>query len=430
MEAQRAVSRSGSTDRNGRGRNPDQRSRKVSQDKRKKKNSSLSGHLNAVSLPALQRNYHFSFDFTLIFIVAILLVFGLIMVYSSSSYSASLLDDGDPAFYLKRQFVAMIGGIIAMFVCAQIRREHWYKVALFAYGFALFMVLITPIVGKEINHAKRWIYIGPISIQPSELMKIGVILLLSRMIADRGRMKLVSFRGVLPIMGTAAIPAAMVWILTSNLSSGIIVFGIAFIMLFVASPNYKVYLLIVGSIIGSVCLLVWYAQNYSLDFLGYRGARIVSWLNPAADSSGSGFQTLQALYAIGSGGFAGKGLGHSMQKLGFLPEAQNDMIFSIICEELGLVGAITIMVLFLALIIKIIGIASRVDDLFEMMIVTGVAAHMALQVLFNIAVVTNTIPNTGISLPFISYGGSAVLCQLAEIGMVLGIERRSARKNL
>ena len=367
-----------------------------------------------------------SFDFTLLFIVAILLAFGSIMLYSSSSYSAALLPDGDSAFYLKRQLLAVVAGIFGMFTLSRVPIKFYSVIALPSYFFSMGLVCLVPFIGREINHAKRWIYVGPISIQPSELMKIGVILLLAKWISEHGRREMGTPKGIWQVIGIAGLPAALVWKLTSNLSSGIIIFGIGFIMLFVAGPTYKEYLGLCGLGVLGISGLVWFAKNHSLSFLGYRGTRIVSWINPAADASGAGFQTLQALYAIGSGGVGGKGLGQSMQKLGFLPEAQNDMIFSIICEELGMIGAFTIMVLFLALIIKLVGIASQTRELFSMLIVTGVLAHMALQVLFNIAVVTNTIPNTGISLPFISYGGSAVLCQLAEIGIVLGIERQQS----
>ena len=193
-------------------------------------------------------------------------------------------------------------------------------------------------------------------------------------------------------------------------------------MLFVASPEYKKFFLlgIAGAAAGTgvVYIITRMASSEKLDF---RGERILAWLDPEAYASGKGFQTLQALYAIGSGGIFGKGLGQSMQKLGFIPEAQNDMIFSIICEELGLFGAIAIILLFLLLIWRFMIVANNAPDLFGALLVVGVMGHIAIQVILNIAVVTNTIPNTGISLPFISYGGSSVMFLLIEIGLVLSV---------
>ncbi len=208
------------------------------------------------------------------------------------------------------------------------------------------------------------------------------------------------------------------------MSSAIIVFGIAALMLFVASPEYKKFIIMGVGGMAALALLVFAISQASMtEGMGFRSERILAWLNPEAHSSDKGFQTVQALYAIGSGGILGKGLGQSMQKLGFLPEAQNDMIFSIICEELGLFGAIAIILMFLLLIWRFMVIASNATDLFGALLVVGVMGHIAIQVILNIAVVTNTIPNTGISLPFISYGGSAVMFLLIEIGMVLSVAK-------
>ena len=195
-------------------------------------------------------------------------------------------------------------------------------------------------------------------------------------------------------------------------------------MLFVASPEYKRFIGIgvTGATLAAV-FVIFLTRMDSMEGLGFRSNRILAWLNPENYSSGTGFQTLQSLYAIGSGGIFGKGLGQSMQKLGFLPEMQNDMIFSIICEELGLFGGICIIMMFILLIWRLMIIASNASDLFGALLVVGVMAHIAIQVILNIAVVTNTIPNTGISLPFISYGGSSVMFLLIEIGLVLSVGR-------
>ena len=223
----------------------------------------------------------------------------------------------------------------------------------------------------------------------------------------------------------------LVWKVTENMSSAIIIFGIAVLMLFVSCPDYKRFIFL-GLVGVAACALIVYviANAGSTDSLGVRGTRILAWLDPEAYASGKGFQTLQALYAIGSGGILGKGLGQSMQKLGFLPEAQNDMIFSIICEELGLFGAISILIMFILLIWRFMVIANNAPDLFGALLVVGVLGHIAIQVILNVAVVTNTIPNTGITLPFISYGGSAVMFLLIENGIVLSVGRGIRLKDL
>jgi len=223
----------------------------------------------------------------------------------------------------------------------------------------------------------------------------------------------------------------MVWKITSNMSSAIIIMGIAILMLFVASPDYKKFIIMALGVIAAAAVVVFVIVNMANgDGLDFRGERILAWLDPEAYADGKGFQTLQALYAIGSGGIWGKGLGQSMQKLGFIPEAQNDMIFSIICEELGLFGAVAIILMFIMLIWRLMVIANNAPDLFGALLVVGVLGHIAIQVILNIAVVTNTIPNTGISLPFFSYGGSSVMFLLIEIGLVLNVAKRIQLKEM
>lgn len=217
--------------------------------------------------------------------------------------------------------------------------------------------------------------------------------------------------------------AAMVYLITSNLSSAIIIMGISVLMVFVASPDYKKFVLMVLAVIAAAAIVIVMTVNAGDSLEGFRSERILAWLDPESYAQGKGFQTLQALYAIGSGGIWGKGLGQSMQKLSFIPEAQNDMIFSIICEELGLFGAIAIILMFIMLLWRMMIVANNAKDLFGAMLVVGVMGHIAIQAVLNIAVVTATIPNTGISLPFISYGGSSVLFLLIEIGLVLSVAR-------
>ena len=370
------------------------------------------------------------FDYTLLFIVLFLLGFGLVMLYSTSSYEASM-EMGDSAYYLKKQVASTVLGLIVMMVIANIPYHFWERFAFLGYvvSVVLILLVLTPL-GIEANGARRWINVFGISLQPAEVAKLAMILFLASLVCKMGR-SIRTPKGFM-IMLAAPLPiCAEVYLVTKNLSSAIIIFGIAVLMVFVSSPDYKKFILIGLAGIAVCALAVYLIVNAAdSDSLSFRGGRILAWLDPEAYADGKGFQTLQALYAIGSGGIWGKGLGQSMQKLGFLPEAQNDMIFSIICEELGLFGATAVMLLILLLIWRFMVIANNVSDLFGAMLVVGVMGHIAIQVILNIAVVTNTIPNTGISLPFISYGGSSVLFLLAEMGLVLSVGRGIKLKDL
>lgn len=376
-----------------------------------------------------QGQSEYFFDYSLLFIVLFLLGFGLVMLYSTSSYEAAQ-DYGSSTFYLEKQLKATILGLAAMMVVANIPYHFWKK--FYGLGYVVSVVLLGLIIpfGHESGGAKRWFRIGGLSIQPSEIAKLCMILFLAVMICKMGK-SIRSWKGFIAVMLMPLPVVFMVWKITSNLSSAIIIMGIAVLMVFVASPDYKKFILmgVVGA--AGVALVVFLIVNAaSADGLNYRGERVLAWLDPEAYVSDTGYQTLQALYAIGSGGIWGKGLGQSMQKLGFIPEAQNDMIFSIICEELGLFGAVAIILMFVMLIWRLMVIANNAPDLFGALLVVGVMGHMAIQVILNIAVVTNTIPNTGISLPFISYGGTAVLFQLAEIGLVLNVAKRIQLKEV
>ena len=370
------------------------------------------------------------FDYTLLFIVLFLLGFGLVMLYSTSSYEASM-EMGDSAYYLKKQVASTVLGLIVMMVIANIPYHFWERFAFLGYvvSVVLILLVLTPL-GIEANGARRWINVFGISLQPAEVAKLAMILFLASLVCKMGR-SIRTPKGFM-IMLAAPLPiCAEVYLVTKNLSSAIIIFGIAVLMVFVSSPDYNKFILIGLAGIAVCALAVYLIVNAAdSDSLSFRGGRILAWLDPEAYADGKGFQTLQALYAIGSGGIWGKGLGQSMQKLGFLPEAQNDMIFSIICEELGLFGATAVMLLFLLLIWRFMVIANNASDLFGAMLVVGVMGHIAIQVILNIAVVTNTIPNTGISLPFISYGGSSVLFLLAEMGLVLSVGRGIKLKDL
>lgn len=378
-----------------------------------------------------QKNGESFMDYSLLFIVLFLVGFGMVMVFSSSSYEANIRL-GDSTRYLRQQLFASILGLIAMMVVANIPYHFWERFAVPAYiGSVVLILLIIPF-GYSSGGATRWLYIGPISLQVAEVAKLGMILFLSSLIVTLGK-GIRTNKGFMLVLLSPAPVAAMIYFITNNLSSAIIVMAIAVLMLFVSCPDYKRFFLlglIVLAVAAAVIFYVVQTAEAHVDDLDFRGARILAWLDPEAFSDDTAFQTIQALYAIGSGGVLGKGLGQSMQKRGFLPEAQNDMIFSIICEELGLFGGIAVIIMFLLLIWRLMIIANNAPDLYGALLVVGVLGHIAVQVILNIAVVTNTIPNTGISLPFISYGGSSVMFLLIEIGLTLSVAKGIRLKDL
>ncbi len=346
-------------------------------------------------------------DYTLLAIVFLLVAVGLVILYSTSAYNGDVKFH-DSFYYLKKQVFATILGLVMMFWVAGIDYHVWQQFAAVCYLAAVGLSIAVMLFGKEYNGSKRWLSLGPFSFQPSEFAKVALIIFLSwivtkhaKTIAKTGTM----FRIVLwmlPIVGLVG---------TSNMSTAIIILGIGVVLVFVASPRYAQF---VGmGVLGCAFMGIFLALE------SYRLERLAIWRNP--ENYEKGYQTLQGLYAIGSGGLFGTGLGNSVQKLGFVPEAQNDMIFSIICEELGLVGAAFIVFLFLILIWRFFLIATHSRDLFGALIASGAMAHMMIQVILNIAVVTNTIPNTGITLPFISYGGTSVVFLLIEMGLVLSV---------
>lgn len=370
-------------------------------------------------------------DYSLLFIVLFLLAFGLVMLFSTSSYEAASEFDGDSAYYLKRQLIFTVLGLVLMAVVSRIPYIWWKRMSIPLFLFSIGLILLIIPFGVEAGGAKRWLKIPgvPFQLQPAEVAKIGVIVFSALLIEKIGRRGITKLRGfILPLI-PAGIVAVMLWKITDNLSSAIIIAAIVLGMLFVACPDYKPFAAMAAALVVAGIAVVWYivnsADQNSLDF---RGERILAWLDPQAYASGKGYQTIQALYAIGSGGIFGKGLGQSMQKLGFIPEAQNDMIFSIICEELGIFGAVCIMLMFVLLIWRFVMIANNADDFYGGMLVVGTLSQIAVQVILNIAVVTNTIPNTGVTLPFISYGGSSVVILLIEIGMVMSVARGAVQE--
>lgn len=363
------------------------------------------------------------FDYSMLIIVLFLVVFGLVMVYSTSSYSA-MIKTGDSAYYFKKQMQATAIGLVGMFAVTMIDYHIWYKFKWIAYiGSLITVVLVLTPLGMEFNGARRWIGIAGFSVQPAEIVKLAIIIMLAAFISYSGN-KMKSFRNNLVFCLMAGLAGGMIFIITKNMSSAIIILGIAYVMLMIGNskPKWLIIATIVG-LLAVVAFLIYFFGNVS-SAEHFRFRRLLAWRNPEDYASTVGMQTLQALYALGSGGFFGKGLGQSIQKLGFLPEAQNDMVFSIICEELGLFGGICLIIMFMLLIWRFMVIANNAPDLFGSMLVVGVMAHISIQVVLNVAVVTNLIPNTGVTLPFISYGGTSVLFLLVEMGIVLNVSRQ------
>lgn len=360
------------------------------------------------------------YDYSLLFAIVFLTIFGLVMIYSASSYTAQLNHDGNAAYFMTRQGAIAMGGFVLMVMVSKMD-YHWYaRFSGLAILISWVLMIAVSLVGREVNGKKRWLGVGPISFQPTELVKITVIVAMAALITRIGKdvdRPAGIARAILITIPLAGIVAA------NNLSSGIIIAGIGFVMMFVASRKILIY----GGCVALGAIIMVFAGPIG-NFLTkikvlkpYQLTRINVWLDPEAYPTTGGYQVLQGLYAIGSGGLFGKGLGESIQKLGFVPEAQNDMIFSIICEELGLFGAVSVILIFLFMIYRFMLIAGNAPDLLGALLVVGVLGHIAIQVILNIAVVTNTIPNTGITLPFISYGGTSVLFLMMEMGMVLSV---------
>jgi len=353
----------------------------------------------------------------LLFMTVAIALFGILMIYSASSFTASTSRFGDPFRFVAQQLKGLILGVAAMLLISNLDYRELYLrkingVYLF-YGLCLIMqtAVLIPGVGIEHNGARRWLNVG-VEFQPSEFTKIGVILFVAYAVY-KSRRSLDDFWGFFKLM--IYIAPAIVLIGKENLSTAIIVTVIAVGMCFVASKRKKYFIL---------CGLAGFglAAAYAMIGGGFRAGRITSWLD--IENSEGGYQILQGLYAIASGGITGSGLGQSMQKLGYIPEAYNDMIFAVICEELGIVGAVLVMGAFLVLLWRIVMIACNAPDIFGSMICVGSMIHIAIQVLFNIAVVTNTIPSTGVPLPLISYGGTACAIMMLELGLVLGVSRQ------
>lgn len=348
-------------------------------------------------------------DSIMLTLVLILAVFGLIILLSASEYNGRVRFN-DSAYYFKKQLFATSLGLGAMYMVSSVDYRFFVRLAPAAYLLSMLLSTAVLLFGQEINGSKRWLNLGPLSFQPSEFAKVAVVLFLTWQI-EKARKRTDGFwfmcrtmLTLLPIVGLVG---------SNNLSTAIIILGIGVILIFAASPRYMQFIALGEAGIGFIAIFL-AAESYRLE-------RLAIWREP--EKYEKGFQTIQGLYAIGSGGLFGRGIGNSIQKLGFVPEAQNDMIFSIICEEMGLAGATILILIFALLLWRLCIISMHCQELSGTLLAAGIMGHLAIQVILNIAVVTNTIPNTGITLPFISYGGTSIVFLLGEMGLALNVSR-------
>lgn len=389
--------------------------------KTKKKSKTKSRSRNNIGVKLIEKPEYY--DYNLVAAIILLTCFGLVMLYSTSAYT-STIKYGDDMYFFKKQaaisFVCIAGALfISMF--------DYHILARFTgglYGVAAgSMVLVRTPLGTVSNGARRWLRIGPIQFQPAEIAKIAVIVCLSYMIVHMGK-KMNSLKACMTLGAMGTFLALLAYVCTDNLSTAIIIFCITVGMIFVAHPKTRIFLILAAVAIAFLAILVFVIGQSVKETDDFRLNRIIAWLHPENATGTAAYQTIQALYAIGSGGFLGRGLGNSIQKLGSVPEAQNDMIFSIICEELGIVGGVILLLLFGYLLYRLCFIAQNAPDLFGSLIVSGIFIHIALQVILNIAVVVNLMPNTGVTLPFISYGGTSIMFLMAEMGLALSVSKQ------
>ena len=360
-------------------------------------------------------------DAVLVALTLTLLSFGLVMVFSASFPSAfyDLQGEtgGNAAWYFLRQLCYALLGVGAMFVCSRIPLRLYEKLAYPSLAAAVLLLALVPVIGVKVNGARRWLSLGITTFQPSEIAKLAVVLSFSRRMAELGD-RMASFReGIAPFALVLALLAGLL-VLEPHFSATVIIFALSAVLLFVGGAR-------LGWFIGGGAVM---AVGGTVAYLAfpYVQDRLSAWLDPFSDLTGDGWQVVQSLYAIGSGGLSGLGLGRSRQKYLYLPEEHNDFIFSVICEELGFLGASIVLLLFALLIIRGYSIALRSDDRFAFLTAVGITSLLAIQTLLNMAVCTNLLPCTGIALPFFSYGGTALLIQMAEMGILLSISREIA----
>ena len=361
-------------------------------------------------------------DIPFLLLTLLLTAIGLVMVFSAS-FPSAYRENGDPAYYFKRQAIFAVIGVGAMFAISKFTYQRWRGAAKLLLGFSVFLLIlvIVPHVGITVNNATRWLPLpGGFSFQPSEIAKLGVIIFFADSIS-RKRDKMRTWRyGIWPYVAVLGMVAVLM-MLEPHLSGTILIVGTGVVMMIVGGIRAWLVGLGVG---GGFAAAFAYVKLVEKGIISYGSDRIAMWHNPWLDSSAKGYQMVQSLIAIGSGGLLGVGLGKSRQKFLYLPEEHNDCIFAIVCEELGLIGACVIMLIFALLIIRGFWIALHARDRFGALLVVGITTHIALQTFLNIAVVSGLVPATGISLPFFSYGGTALALQLFEMGIVLSVSRQ------
>lgn len=364
-------------------------------------------------------------DNFLLFTILILLAFGLIMVFSAS-YADARTRYGDSYYFIKRQSIMVIIGLVTMVVASRLKITFYRTAAVFAYAFSAFLLLVVLFAGDTGGGAQRWIELGPLRFQPSEMAKYSLILMLAwyyskyheKALDQRNNKNAYIYGTLIPLLFIGLI--CFLVMLERHLSGIIIIGCIGLMVMFSSGIKLRLLGLFAAIGISGVAAIA--------IFTDYTKRRIDIWLNPEEFPQEGGWQTLQGLRAIGSGGLFGLGLGNSRQKYSYVSQPQNDFIFTITCEELGFIGAAAVIVLFALLVWRGIVIALRAPDRFSQLVAIGISFKVALQVILNIAVVTNSIPNTGISLPFFSYGGTAMVVQLAEMGTLLAISRHTLEK--
>ncbi|MDR2356828.1 MAG: putative lipid II flippase FtsW [Oscillospiraceae bacterium] len=352
-------------------------------------------------------------DLPFLVLTLIMLAIGVVMILSAS-FARAYYTQGDPMRYFMRQTGFAGLGVALMLITSRVRVSMFRRAALPVMILSIVLLAIVPVVGAKINGARRWIDLGVTTFQPSEIAKLAEILLFSSMIcAFKKRMRTFKY-GVAPFVVVVALLVALLYI-EPHISASVIVVAIAAIMMFAGGTRLRWFAACGALLAGGAYLTV--------TRFAYASERITAWLDPESVSGDQGYQIIQSLYAIGSGGLFGLGLGQGRQKYLYLPMEHNDYIFSVYCEELGFIGAILVLALFAMLIIRGYWLALHARDRFGSLVVTGITSLLALQVFLNIAVVTNMLPSTGISLPFFSYGGTALLLQLFEMGIILAISR-------
>ena len=358
-----------------------------------------------------------SIDYPYLIIVLLLLGVGLLMVFSSS-YASAYYKNLPSTYYFLRQGMFAVGGVIIMFLIGGMDYRRFRVLSPVLMIASILLLILVLFIGVGLYGEKRWINLGFTTFQPSELAKVAVIFFFASLISMYAD-KMKTFRyGVLPFVLTLGLIAFLMY-LEPHLSGAILILGVGAVMMFVGGTHWAWFAGALGvGVTGGI---------FAISFIDYARRRVEVWFNPFADAKGKGYQIIQSLYAIGSGGLLGLGFGNSRQKYLYLPEAHNDFIFAIVCEELGFIGAMIVIALFIMLIIRGYWIAMHARDKFGAMLVVGITTQIGLQVFLNIGVVTGVLPVTGASLPFFSYGGTALAMQIMEMGIVLGISRYSRR---